>query len=53
MISIKSRSIDVTKEPEEVFREVEKELSEHFEMVERISLEPYEKDHALIVVKKP
>jgi len=53
MISIKSRSIDVTKEPEEVFREVEKELSEYFEVVERISLEPYEKDHALIVVKKP
>jgi len=53
MISIKSRSIDVTKEPEEVFREVEKELSEYFEVVERISLEPYEKDHALIAVKKP
>jgi len=53
MISIKSRSIDVTKEPEEVFREVEKELSEYFEVVERISLEPYEKDHALIVVRKP
>ena len=53
MIAIKSRSIDVTKEPEEVFREVEKELSEYFEVVERISLEPYEKDHALIVVRKP
>lgn len=53
MISVKSRSIDVTKEPEEVFREVEKELSEYFEVVERISLEPYEKDHALIVVRKP
>jgi len=53
MISIKSRSIDVTKEPEKVFREVEKELGEYFEVVERISLEPYEKDHALIVVRKP
>ncbi|MDN5321010.1 MAG: fibrillarin-like pre-rRNA processing protein [Thermococcaceae archaeon] len=53
MISIKSRSIDVTKEPEEVFREVEKELGEYFEVIERISLEPYEKDHALIVVRKP
>lgn len=53
MISVKSRSIDVTKEPEEVFREVEKELGEYFEVIERISLEPYEKDHALIVVRKP
>lgn len=53
MIAVKSRSIDVTKEPEEVFRLVEKELGEYFEIVERISLEPYEKDHALIVVRKP
>lgn len=53
MISVKSRSIDVTKEPEQVFREVEKELGEYFEVVERLSLEPYEKDHALFVVRKP
>ncbi|ASJ10201.1 fibrillin [Thermococcus sp. P6] len=53
MISVKSRSIDVTKSPEQVFNEVEKELAEYFEIVERISLEPYEKDHALFVVRKP
>ncbi|GAB6101162.1 fibrillarin-like rRNA/tRNA 2'-O-methyltransferase [Thermococcus atlanticus] len=52
-ISVKSRSIDVTKEPEQVFREVEKELGEYFEVLERLSLEPYEKDHALFVVRKP
>jgi len=53
MISVKSRSIDVTKEPEQVFKEVERELAGYFEVVERLSLEPYEKDHALFVVKKP
>ncbi|ADT84277.1 fibrillarin-like rRNA/tRNA 2'-O-methyltransferase [Thermococcus barophilus] len=53
MIAVKSRSIDVTKEPEEVFKMVEEELGEYFEIVERISLEPYEKDHALFVVRKP
>ncbi len=53
MISVKSRSIDVTKEPEQVFKEVEKELSEYFEVVERLSLEPYEKDHVMFVVRKP
>ena len=53
MIAVKSRSIDVTKEPEEVFKMVEKELSEYFEIVECISLEPYEKDHTLFVVRKP
>ncbi|WP_048058400.1 fibrillarin-like rRNA/tRNA 2'-O-methyltransferase [Pyrococcus yayanosii] len=52
MIAVKSRSIDVTKEPEEVFREVERELGEYFEVVERLNLEPYEKDHALFVVRK-
>lgn len=53
MISVKSRSIDVTKEPEQVFKEVEKELSTYFEVVERLSLEPYEKDHVLFVLRKP
>ncbi|NJE05179.1 fibrillarin-like rRNA/tRNA 2'-O-methyltransferase [Thermococcus sp. M36] len=52
MISVKSRSIDVTKEPEQVFKEVEKELATYFEVVERLSLEPYEKDHTLFVVRK-
>ncbi|BAA29120.1 fibrillarin-like rRNA/tRNA 2'-O-methyltransferase [Pyrococcus horikoshii] len=52
MIAVKSRSIDVTKEPEQVFREVERELSEYFEVIERLNLEPYEKDHALFVVRK-
>jgi len=52
MLSVKSRSIDVTKEPEQVFKEVEKELSEYFEIVEELSLEPYEKDHTLFVVRK-
>jgi len=53
ILSVKSRSIDVTKEPEQVFNEVEKELASYFKVVERLSLEPYEKDHALFVVKKP
>ncbi|WP_461867149.1 fibrillarin-like rRNA/tRNA 2'-O-methyltransferase [Thermococcus sp.] len=53
MISVKSRSIDVTKEPEQVFKEVENELGEYFEVVEHLSLDPYEKDHALFVVRKP
>ncbi|AMM54208.1 fibrillarin-like rRNA/tRNA 2'-O-methyltransferase [Pyrococcus kukulkanii] len=53
MIAVKSRSIDVTKEPEQVFREVERELGEYFEVIERLNLEPYEKDHALFVVRKP
>lgn len=53
MISVKSRSIDVTKEPEDVFKEVGRELASYFEVIERLSLEPYEKDHTLFVVRKP
>ncbi len=53
MLSVKSRSIDVTKDPEQVFEEVESELGGYFQVVERVSLEPYEKDHVLFVVRKP
>ncbi|MEM0480841.1 MAG: fibrillarin-like rRNA/tRNA 2'-O-methyltransferase [Candidatus Aenigmatarchaeota archaeon] len=53
IIAIKSRSIDVVKKPKEVYREVESYLKEKgLKIVERVELDPYQKDHALIVVKK-
>lgn len=35
MICVKSQSIDVTRRPEEIFREVEEKLSEEFEIIEK------------------
>ena len=49
---VKARSMDVTAEPNAIFRRVEGELREKsLEILESLSLGPYEKDHAAIVVK--
>ena len=52
MIAIKSQSIDVTKNPEETYRQVKDELSKELELVEEINLEPFEKGHLFLVLKK-
>lgn len=52
MIAIKSQSIDVTKRPKEVYREALLELEKHFEVVEKVELDPYEKHHMLVVLLK-
>ncbi|MBU7018858.1 MAG: fibrillarin-like rRNA/tRNA 2'-O-methyltransferase [Theionarchaea archaeon] len=51
-ICIKSRSIDVTQEPQSIFKKEAKVLKTFSEVCERIPLEPYEKDHLMIVGKK-
>lgn len=51
MICIKSQSIDVTKEPEVVFASVLAKLETVFDVVEKIRLEPYDKDHLFVVLK--
>jgi len=53
MIAVKSRSIDVTKDPRIVFKEVEKQLQEHgLKIVDMVRIDPYHKDHAVFLVKK-
>jgi len=50
--AVKARSIDVTKDPKEVFREQRKLLEEAgFKVIEEIDIEPYEKDHVMFVLK--
>lgn len=49
MIAIKSQSIDVTKPPAEVFEAVLRKLEPVFEIIEKIKLEPYDKDHLFVV----
>ncbi|WP_456482184.1 fibrillarin-like rRNA/tRNA 2'-O-methyltransferase [Methanopyrus sp.] len=52
IVAIKARSIDVTKEPEDVFEDEERKLEERgFEVLEVIDLEPYERDHVGIVAE--
>lgn len=51
MLCIKSQSIDVTKEPAEVFEAVLKKLETVFEVLEKMRLEPYDKDHLFVVLR--
>ncbi|MEM1695879.1 MAG: fibrillarin-like rRNA/tRNA 2'-O-methyltransferase [Desulfurococcaceae archaeon] len=49
LLAIKARSIDVTKEPSEIYRREVNTLKERgFEIVDVVHLEPYDKDHAMI-----
>ena len=51
MICIKSQSIDVVAEPKEVFEKVLNKLEKHFDVLEKIKIEPYDKDHLFVVLK--
>lgn len=53
MVSIKARSEDVTANPEDIFRMSAERLKQRgCKILEIVSLEPYEKAHAMIVVEK-
>ncbi len=52
LYSLKSRSMDVTKEPKEIYRIEEEKLMKHFTILEKILLDPFELDHAFFVLKK-
>lgn len=52
MIAIKSQSIDVTKKPKEVYKEAVSELEKHFDVVEKVELDPHERHHMLVVLHK-
>ncbi len=51
IIAIKSQSIDVTRTPREVYKECLQELEKHFEILDKVELDPYEKYHLFVVMK--
>jgi fibrillarin-like pre-rRNA processing protein len=51
MIAIKSRSIDVVKDPGQVYREQLALLGKRFRIVDKTRLDPYEKDHLFVVMQ--
>jgi fibrillarin-like pre-rRNA processing protein len=52
MIAIKARSVDVTKDPVEVYRqEIGVLEGRGFKMVDVKNLEPFDKDHAMVVAR--
>ena len=53
LLTIKARSIDVIQKPKKIFKQEEKKMIEKgFKIIEKIKLEPYEKDHMAFIVKK-
>ncbi|MET1159835.1 MAG: fibrillarin-like rRNA/tRNA 2'-O-methyltransferase [Thermoprotei archaeon] len=52
LLAIKARSIDVTKEPSEVYkREIDTLKQRGFEIIDVVHLEPYDKDHAMVYAR--
>lgn len=51
IIAVKSRSIDVSKKPKEIFKKVRAELEKHVTIVDSRNLEPFQKDHMAFFCK--
>ncbi|MDE1768592.1 MAG: fibrillarin-like rRNA/tRNA 2'-O-methyltransferase, partial [Candidatus Micrarchaeota archaeon] len=51
-VAIKSQSIDITRSPNEVFKEFLKDVSGTFKVLEEIDIEPYDKMHLFVTLKK-
>ncbi len=52
ILCVKARSIDVSRNPRDLFREVRKELDKKITVVDYRELDPFEKDHCIYVCKK-
>lgn len=50
-MTVKARSIDVTKSPKKVIENEVKKLASNFEVIQNMGLEPFDKDHAMIVAR--
>ena len=48
---IKTRSIDVTQSPKKIIENESRKLLTNFEIIQRIDLYPYDKDHAMVIAK--
>jgi fibrillarin-like pre-rRNA processing protein len=51
-VAVKSQSIDVAKDPKDVFREFTKSISVGFRVLESIGLEPFDRMHLFLVLQK-
>jgi fibrillarin-like pre-rRNA processing protein len=52
LLAVKSRSIDITKKPKQIYSEIRVKLEKEITVVDYIVLDPYEKDHCMFIVKK-
>ena len=52
LLAVKARSIDVKRKPKGIFNEIRQELEKEFIVADFKSLEPFQLDHCMIIVKK-
>jgi fibrillarin-like pre-rRNA processing protein len=52
ILCLKARSIDVTKKPSVIFKEIKDRLEKQLTLVDYRTLEPFEMDHAFFIFKK-
>ena len=52
LLAVKARSIDVSRKPKGIFVEIRDKLDKMFNVIDYKIIEPYQKDHAFIIIKK-
>ena len=52
LLALKARSVDVTKNPKQIFREVKEKLEKEMTIIDYRELDPFQKDHAMFICKK-
>jgi fibrillarin-like rRNA methylase len=52
MIAIKARSINVMEKPNVVYQQQRKILEKFFNVIDFVTLDPYERDHGYFVLKR-
>ena len=52
LIAVKARSIDVTKQPKQIFRAIKERLESTLKIIDYRGLEPFQKDHCMFICKK-
>jgi len=52
LLAVKARSIDVTKNPKQIFREVKEQLEKNMTIIDYRELDPFQKDHCMFFCKK-
>lgn len=52
LLAVKARSIDVKKNPKQIFIEIRQQLDKIFTVIDYKILDPFEKDHCMIIIKK-
>ena len=52
LLAVKARSVDVTKNPKQIFREFKEKLEKALTIIDYRELDPFQKDHCMFICKK-